>query len=78
VSTWWKSPPIDQAIQEACFADGARYVDIGGLYPNPINRASTERRFSDPHVGIHPGDQGMRGIAGVLAAALTSSARVSP
>jgi hypothetical protein len=78
VSTWWKSPTIDRAIEQACSAGGVHYADIGGLYSNPVNRASTERRFPDPDVGIHPGDQGMRRIADVLVSALTSSVRASP
>jgi len=75
VNTWWSSPNVDRAIQEACFTAGAGYADIGGLYPNPINRAATERSFSDRGIGIHPGDTGMKNIADVLLSALSRGER---
>jgi hypothetical protein len=78
VSTWWSSPAVDRAIRETCLSNGLPYADIGGLYSNPINRASTERFVPDPGVGIHPGDLGMRNIALVLAIAITKSARAYP
>jgi hypothetical protein len=78
VSTWWRSPSIDQAIRDVCLPSGLAYADIGGLYANPINRAATERSFSDAGVGIHPGDQGMNRIADVLGVVLTRSAPAFP
>jgi len=78
MSTWWSSPSIDRAIQDACLTNQLLYADIGRLYSNPSNRASGERFVADPGVGIHPGDAGMRSIADVLATLLTRSARVSP
>ena len=71
VSTWWNSLEVNRAIQETCAGTGAQYVDISGLYPDPINRAGSERSFLDPGVAIHPGDEGMKNIAGVLLLALS-------
>jgi alpha-galactosidase len=73
VSTWWHSINVDRVIQEACLSNRLRYADISGLYPVEMNRASSERSFPDPGVGIHPGDQGMRGIADVLLYVLETS-----
>jgi hypothetical protein len=78
VSTWWNTPAIDRVIHAACLGDGVLYADIGGLYPDPVNRASAERSFQDPGVAIHPGDAGMKNIADVLALTLTKSSPAAP
>jgi hypothetical protein len=77
-STWWHSPPIDRVIRETSIAAGALYADIGALYADPVNRASAERSFQDPGIGIHPGDAGMKHIADVLLLVLTRSSRAAP
>lgn len=77
-STWWHSAAMDRAIQETSIAAGTLYADIGGLYADPVNRASAEQSFQDPSIGIHPGDAGMKRIADVLLLVLTKSARTAP
>jgi hypothetical protein len=78
MSTWWHSGAMDTAIRSASITAGALYADIGGLYGDPVDRASAERSFPDPSIGIHPGDTGMRRIADVLVFALTNGSRAAP
>jgi hypothetical protein len=69
-STWFGSQTINAAIQSGCTGSNVRFVDLSGLHADSLNQASSERTFTDPAVGSHPGDAGMIQIAARLYAAI--------
>jgi hypothetical protein len=78
MSTWWHSVAMDLAIHNVSNTAGTLYANIGSLYGDPVDRASAERSFPDPSIGIHPGDTGMKRIANVLLVVLTNGSRAAP
>jgi hypothetical protein len=76
-STWFGSAVINAAIRNACTRANTTLVDLSGIAADGRNHAASERAFSDPAVGAHPGDRGMALIAAALAAA-TQTAATAP
>jgi hypothetical protein len=70
LTTWWGNDAVDDVVRRTCAAVGARVVEIGSVYLNPMNRAGFERRSLDPGVAIHPGDSGMARLADAIVSAL--------
>lgn len=65
-SCWYPKNGIDAMMRAACQDRGVPFVDIGILYSVKKNRAESERPSLDDFAGSHPGDRGMREIAGAL------------
>jgi lysophospholipase L1-like esterase len=68
----------DDMIKAACAKYGATFVDLGGAYADPANRASSQHNYPNPAVGWHPGDGGMAAYANDFWAALTGTTAPPP
>ena len=69
-SSFWADPTKDELLREACLAAGGIFVDIGALGKDESHYARSERKFEHDGVAAHPGDKGMKAIAGAILAAL--------
>jgi hypothetical protein len=69
-SCFWADATKDALLKEACAAAGGVFVDISALDKDKANFARAEREIAHAGVARHPGDQGMRAIAGALIAAM--------
>ena len=56
----------DEILKDASKEIGGVFVDISGLSKDESNYARSEREYSHPGVGAHPGDKGMKAIADAL------------
>lgn len=65
-SSWYQNYLVDEEMKFACLKEDCHYVDISKLILDPSNQAASERTFSNPAVGSHPGDKGMEGIADLI------------
>lgn len=65
-SCWYTKKTVDAIMREVCIKKQVSFVDINYLFNDKSNQASSERSISDPGVGSHPGDKGMREIANAL------------
>lgn len=64
LGTWWTNPSKDQAIKSACAQAGGIFVDLTDVAKVKANHAGNERPIAHEGVGSHPGDAGMKAIAG--------------
>ena len=69
-SSFWADQSKDDLLKEACLAAGGTFVDIGALGKDESNYARAERKFEHAGVAAHPGDKGMKAIAGAILVAL--------
>jgi hypothetical protein len=69
-NTWFGKSSIDAAVRRACTGSRRRFVDLSSISANVLNRAGSERHFSDSGVAGHPGDRGMAAVAAALYDAL--------
>jgi hypothetical protein len=66
----WGGGKMSELISEAAKNQGARFVPLGKLADDPLNKAKSEGHFSHGGVNWHPGDRGMEAIAGAIWAVL--------
>lgn len=66
----WGGGKMSELISEAAKNQGARFVPLGKLADDPLNKAKSEGHFSHGGVNWHPGDRGMAAIAGAIWAVL--------
>lgn len=69
-SCFWPDPVKDAVLGQACEEAKGIFVDIGALGKDESNAARSERKFSHGGVAGHPGDKGMKAIAGAILEAL--------
>lgn len=69
-NTWFGKASIDAAVQRACNGSRRRFVDLSSISANVLNRAGSERSFTNSGVAGHPGDRGMAAVASALYDAL--------
>jgi len=65
----------DTILKEACEAAGGVFVDISTLGKDEANYARSERKFEHEGVARHPGDKGMRAIAGAIVTAMEKAGK---
>jgi len=65
-SSWFTNSTVDAIMRETCAKKQVSFLDISQLINDKSNQASSERPISDPGVGAHPGDKGMREITTAL------------
>jgi hypothetical protein len=63
----------DTFIRAACQKYGATFVDLGGAFADPANRAAAEHLFTNVAVNWHPSDGGMAAYADAFWKAFTNS-----
>lgn len=66
VGMWWANADKDKAIKEACAQAGGVFVDLSEAAKMQANYARNERSIAHEGVGSHPGDAGMKAIAGKI------------
>jgi hypothetical protein len=66
----WGGGKMSELISEAAKNQGAKFVPLGKLADDPLNKAKSEGHFSHGGVNWHPGDRGMAAIAGAIWAVL--------
>lgn len=60
---WWQSDWVDREIKSTCEENGGKFVALKPISQNLKSNASSERSFTNPGVGSHPGDWAMQKIA---------------
>ncbi len=63
VGNWWPDRKKHIVLRRSVERMKVHWADISGLYSEGAFVAASERTFVDHCVGIHPGDEGMRGIS---------------
>ena len=63
VSNFWRNPPIEETIKQCAIAEQAAYVSISHLDEAKFTAWGL---FSEPAVGSHPGNRGMKEIANLI------------
>ncbi len=64
VGSFWKKDTVEAAIKHAAQATGCSYLSLNYLTEDPSNMAFAN--FTDPGVGAHPGDKGMREVSRLI------------
>ena len=62
----WGGGEMSRLIAEAAKHQGAKFVPLGHLSADPLNKAKSEGHFSHDGVNWHPGDRGMNAIAAAI------------
>lgn len=70
LGTWYDKRELNRQIKEICDTHFIKHVDLAPLFDDKNNLASSERSFSNPAVGSHPGDKGMKEIANAITTVL--------
>lgn len=73
--TFYPRPTVTSKIADAAMLYNYAYIDWGDLYSDISNRAISEQPSIDPAVGDHPGDRGMKRIAGAVFPVVAQVAR---
>lgn len=63
---YWLSPKKNYIFTDLAMSSHSYIADLSHLGSDQENNASSEREYSHPGVGSHPGDKGMKRIADVL------------
>ena len=72
-SCFWADAAKDEVLRQACQEVGGIFVDAGPLGRDPANAARSERSFAHAGVAGHPGDKGMKALAGAIVEAVLNS-----
>jgi hypothetical protein len=65
-SVWKGSTEKDEMVKIVCQRQGCVFVDISAGWKDPAGSAEAEKRFTNPGVNWHPGDNGMLFYADAL------------
>lgn len=74
-SSFWPSAVKDGIMRKASAAAGVTFVDISALGQDATLVARAERKIEHGGVAGHPGDKGMKAIAGALLAAIAPAVK---
>ncbi len=69
-SCFWANEAKDKVLKQVCEDVDGIFVDIGQLSEDESNYARSEREYSHAGVAAHPGDRGMKAIAGAILEAI--------
>ena len=76
-SSFWPHAVKDDIMRQASAGAGAMFVDISALGREESHAARSERRIGHAGVAGHPGDKGMRAIAGAIYTAVRARSAVA-
>jgi hypothetical protein len=77
-STFWRDAAKDEIMEQVCQDAGGVFVDNSMLGTDETNHARAERKIDHDGVAGHPGDKGMKAIAGALWAAIEKEGNKQP